>query len=169
MTFTLDLETLFKVTAHPDQNAGEVWTILDLGERIHDQYNDLFLHNSAMTLVLDLETWFKVTAHPLPKSNLWVKHEPTCTKEKENMLQTSDLGRTDRLQITIGCLLTEALIKKCFGPRILAPSDRVALGYYFIIYLWRRLSEAPLKKCFKVYITWHLRQQYQNFGPKVTG
>lgn len=44
-----------------------------------------------MMLTLDLEAWFKVSAHPLP--TLWVKYEPA--KGREDMLRTSDLGRTN--------------------------------------------------------------------------
>lgn len=50
-----------------------------------------------MTLSFDLETWFKVTAHPLPRGTLWVKYpyEADWGKGRDDMLQTSDLGRKD--------------------------------------------------------------------------
>lgn len=49
-----------------------------------------------MTFTLDLETWFKVTVQPLPKSTLCVEYEPDWAKGREDMPQTSDLGKGKR-------------------------------------------------------------------------
>lgn len=61
MTFTLDIETSFKVTA--DRLTKGTW------KRIYDPEMG-FSYNSAMTLALDLETLFKVTVHPFLRHSM---------------------------------------------------------------------------------------------------
>lgn len=55
-TLTLDLETLFKITALPltKGNLLVMYKTLDLKDRIYDLHKD-FKHNSAMALTLDLD------------------------------------------------------------------------------------------------------------------
>lgn len=76
MTLTPDLETLFRVNAHPlTKGMFEVWARLDQGEIIYDLDKD-FSHISSMTLTLDQESKLKVTEHLLSKDTLWVKYDP---------------------------------------------------------------------------------------------
>lgn len=55
-------------------------------------YSDVvFLANASLKA-----RYVFVTAHPLPKGSLWVKYGPVWAKGKEDMLQTRDLGRTEK-------------------------------------------------------------------------
>lgn len=56
-----------------------------------------FSYNCVITieLNLDLEILFKFTAHSLPKRILNVKYKPVWARGREDLPQTSDLGRTD--------------------------------------------------------------------------
>lgn len=51
-----------------------------------------------MTLNLAIDTGFMITAHPLHKGTLQMKHEPDLVKERKDIPQTSDLGRSDGYQ-----------------------------------------------------------------------
>lgn len=44
------------------------------------------------TQAVMIETLFRTTAQSIPEVSLWMKYEPDQTKEKENMLQTNDVG-----------------------------------------------------------------------------
>lgn len=75
---------------------GELWARLDQMEIIYDP-DKYFSDNFAMTVTLVIETWFKDTAYSLCiqkhfVGELWAR----LGQGREDMLQTGNLGRTDR-------------------------------------------------------------------------
>lgn len=97
ITFILDWETSFKVTAHLSfeqrNSVGEVWGRLNQGKRQCDPKR-IFCVNSALTFFFHPETWFKVTAHLLPKALCgWIMSQ--IRPREERYSPDKDLRWTD--------------------------------------------------------------------------